>query len=583
MHSPEDVALDTSRFESRARLRSFLAIPPDETGVRWENSLRQGSDSTHSLSQFAGRLVCAFARDLLTRLAAAPGPLALPELLAALKIDSKQRSLVAKALRGLCQYVFVVADYDPARADLRLGLWPGLRERLVGASTPAPPPPPAAEPLETFLEPFVCSDMAQVVATAAATPIPVKKQSRVALFAANARKIAGQFTTVPKWVGDGLFEGEQRANVATIAAWDFGWLELDHRKFHFTASRAGRDWLARSPTERLRHVLDLLRQRRWGSPKWSCNGWNFSELAGTVRLTPSDSDILACEQEICAAWLEAPTGLWVATDRWLDHAARTRNPIAAAAGPDAMLVVARRDEWRGFVWVKKEAELLEPEARKMLEDFLFKRLIPLGGVELGRHGAKSTVFRLTEFGRYYLGARKEFPSLNEAATGRVIVQPNFEIMFLGRNLVAEAGLAGFCERIGRDTGAVFRLTRSAVQQALHNGHSVTSILAALREVSDRDIPANVATELAGWGDSRRTFHTSHATLIRCPDATVALRIHSLLPTTTLRLSDTILELTAPLTTPQRRKLETAGLFREAADDHDPEPPPTRRKRRRRRW
>lgn len=584
-HPLADVELDLARFASRARFRSFLAIPPDQNGVRWESAQRQYSAGMHSLAQFSGQLVCGFARRILERLAAAPGPLPLPELLGQLGFDPKQRGLVAKALRALCQYVFTIADYDHDRGDLRLGLWPGLSQRLADTCA-APAPPAAAPPPATiFHDPFFCADIAQVIASAAANPIPLKRQARVEIFAAKARELATQFAEVPEWVGDGLFKGPERAVAATLSAWSFGWLDLESRRFRLAASQAGRDWLALAPSRRLQSLLDLLRLRRWGSRHWSSGGWNFSELTGRVRLTPSDDDILACEDEIAAAFLDTPGDAWLDVACWLDCAARTRNPIAAVVGPDATVCVARPDEWRGLIWVRREAELLEDEAFAMLADFLFKRLIPLGGAELGRGAGKSTVFRLTGFGRYYLGARRDFPALDDSAAGRVVVQPNFEVMFLGRNLLAEADLAGFCERIGHHTGAVLRITRQSVQQALHAGSSAESILATLRRIGDRELPANVAAEIAGWAGSRRTYHTGHAILIRCPDATVALRIHGLLPAITRPLNDTVLELSSPLTSPQRRKLEAAGMFQQqpAEPDDDPPPPTRPRRGRRRRW
>ena len=556
----DGVELDLSRFASRSRLRSFLAIPPDEGGQRWESAQRQSSSSFNALSQFTGKVVCFFAREILNRLIAAPGPLDLTEILADIQYDKKQISFVGKALRGLCQYVFTVAACDPACNGLVIGLWPGLKQQLDGGIA-FPPPPPAKAPATTFVAPFLCSDIAAVIVHAASKPILLKQTAGLELYAAEERKIADLLEEVPSWIGNGLFQERVRASVAAFAAAGFGWLTLPTSRSQFVASPAGRAWLVLPPAKRLEQLLMHLRETRWNNLRLHSLALPFCHVTGRIRRTAADSDILACEDGIAAAFSEVPTDTWIDTDAWLDYAARARNPIVATVGAETAVVIPKQDDWRGIIWVKRDSESLDSEARIMLEDFLFKRLIPLGGAELGCGQGKKTVFRLNEIGRYYIGATREFPTSDSPANGRVIVQPNFEIMILGSHLLAEADLAAICERTGSKSGAVFRITRQSIQQALHQGATTDSILATLRGLSDCELPANVVTEIGGWSSSRKTFFTRAATLLVCPDATVAARIRGLLPASTVPLNDTTLELIAPLTTPQRRKLEAAGIFK----------------------
>ena len=556
-----EVKLDLNRFASRSRLRSFLAIPPDENAVRWEAEQRQCGDSFHALCQFSGKVVCGYAREILTRLVAAPGPLDLTGLLNDIGFDKKHTSFVSKAMRGLCQYVFTIAACDPAGERLLIGLWPGLKRHLEVATLRPPPPPAAKAPAITYVAPFVCADIAAVIVHAATKPITLKQTAGLELYAAEERIIAAQLEEVPSWIGDGLFSGRVRASVATFAAAACGWLTMSHRKSHFIASEAGRDWLALPAANRLQMLLDYLRDVRRGNIPANFCGLPFAHVTGRVRRTASDQDILACEDGIAAAFRDVPTDAWTATEAWLDHAALAHNPIVATVGADAVVVIPKPDAWRGITWVKRDAESLESEARTMLADFLFKRLIPLGGAEIGCGHGKTTVFRLNEIGRYYIGASREFPAAGSAANGRVIVQPNFEIMILGSHLLAEADLAAFCERTGAKSGAVFRITRKSIQQALHHGATADSVIATLRGLSDCELPANVVTEIGGWAESRKTFFTRPATLLVCPDATVAARIRSLLPAVTAPLNDTTLELLAPLTAPQRHKLENIGIFK----------------------
>ena len=557
------------RFASRQRLRSFLALKKGEPGLRWEIDQRQAASSYSTSSFWTGSVVTELARRMLARLVEAGRPLLLGDLVASLKIDSKQPAILAKAIRGLVQYVFVVIDLDPAQDDLRISLWPALRDRLEKATVTETLPQAVASPPESSGTGFFFSDLAVVVA-AAANPLPLKQQTTIELHSALTKELAARLAHVPDWVGGGSFTGSQRIQVAVGAAWGFGYLSPQSGgKRALASTKAGRDWLALPAGERMQAVLDTVRRRRWRTGQWTNTHWNFLPTYEQIRRTPSDNDIMVFEDEIAEAWKHLPLDVWHETNAWLDHAARVHNPITARVGAEGMVMVSKPDDWRGLRWVKRAAENLEAEARKMLASFLLLRLIPFGGVEVGRVASEATAIRLTEVGRYFLGARLDFPPIEDSGAGRVLLQPNFEIVFLGPNLAAEAVLGAFCERIGQNTGTIFRLTKARVQQALHSGTSVERILRTLRETTGREPPANVATELGAWATTKRTYRSDVALVLRCPDAATARRVHGVLGEASVLHGETLVELTAPLTAGRRRKLEQAGVF----EDAPPEPPP----------
>ena len=84
-------------------------------------------------------------------------------------------------------------------------------------------------------------------------------------------------------------------------------------------------------------------------------------------------------------------------------------------------------------------------------------------------------FRLTDVGRYILGLAGDFSYRPEkSAGGEIVVQPNFEIVFLSPSPLAEAMLARFAERLPsaargrRGIGALFKITRAAIYAATYN-------------------------------------------------------------------------------------------------------------------
>ena len=97
---------------------------------------------------------------------------------------------------------------------------------------------------------------------------------------------------------------------------------------------------------------------------------------------------------------------------------------------------------------------------------------------------------------------------------------------------------------------------------MQNGSTLERIIESLEAVSSKGIPANVRTEITAWAQSRRTFTVRAAMLLTCTAPQVALKVHGILKKNSVLLNETTMELTQPLTSVQRRKLEAAGLFLE---------------------
>ena len=78
------------------------------------------------------------------------------------------------------------------------------------------------------------------------------------------------------------------------------------------------------------------------------------------------------------------------------------------------------------------------------------------------------------------------------------MQPTFEVVFLSPSPAAEAVVGRFGERVGREVGLLFRLTKQSIQRAGAAGMGTREVLGALERFSRSPVPANVAHELSGW-------------------------------------------------------------------------------------
>lgn len=149
----------------------------------------------------------------------------------------------------------------------------------------------------------------------------------------------------------------------------------------------------------------------------------------------------------------------------------------------------------------------------------------VGVVDLGYDGDELQGFRITPRGAVMLGIQppESLAAQDEPApdTGRLVVQPNFQLMALGPvSLALLARLDLFADRERADRGAFeYRLTRESVYRAQQLGMDAADVLHTLDQDGDTDIPQNVRRTLDEWAThhERIVFRTG-ASLLQAANA-----------------------------------------------------------------
>lgn len=135
---------------------------------------------------------------------------------------------------------------------------------------------------------------------------------------------------------------------------------------------------------------------------------------------------------------------------------------------------------------------------------------------------------LTPLGKALLQRQSPLPFPQSGPAVSVIVKPDYEIVFLQASSRAEAELAVFCRRIHTGhVGALFRITRDALFQAMEHGKTSEGFLDALRSCC-ASIPQNVLTEIQSWQESTRVATTRHIQILQFAseeDARHAVSLH----------------------------------------------------------
>ena len=196
-----------------------------------------------------------------------------------------------------------------------------------------------------------------------------------------------------------------------------------------------------------------------------------------------------------------PVSTFVRFADFAEYQAAIGSPLSAAGMPSAAEAGPSEQSAAGAALATEEA--IEELWKSFLGIFLGRCLLALGGAEAGLTADGRQGFRMTGNGRRLLGLAGEgeesaASAPPETAATELIVQPNFEIVFLSPSAGAEAILGRFCERIGREVGVLFRLTRQSLTRAAAAGLEVQTVLDALGQGSKSPLPPNVEHEIRGW-------------------------------------------------------------------------------------
>ncbi|MCK5133884.1 MAG: helicase-associated domain-containing protein, partial [Candidatus Sabulitectum sp.] len=198
-----------------------------------------------------------------------------------------------------------------------------------------------------------------------------------------------------------------------------------------------------------------------------------------------------------------------------------------------------------------------------LMSFMLNVMLPLGCFSFGTDQASGqTVLSLSDTGRFLLGKLDSIQT-NENTSPNIIVQPNFEIVFLNNFASAEAKLVRLAQRVGINVGTLFKLTRESIFNAVENGMNATAIIQTLTDISCKPLPGNVEEQLKSWVKQCRHISVSHPVMLQCPDKETVLRIKAIGGIKVTVVSDTILTVSNRKDIkPLMKKLNKKGIFRE---------------------
>jgi hypothetical protein len=372
-----------------------------------------------------------------------------------------------------------------ADLEVLVGIWPAAARRRRRLAVVLAPEPVAVD--QVFSHPFLVEDMTTLLIASRGQPIPIRRGDDKP-FARYVEEASGALLTLPPWL-EGMtgLTLDSRIALALQALRVTGLLGVPGAAAAPLLPAAGADeWIRRPIGERTQLVRDRL-----------CEGDGRPRLLALLeedRLFDGDrqAEILPW---LAQAFGSVPTSGCIRFADFAEYQAAIGSPLGAPAEP------GDGREPTGSSFTSEEA--MEELWKSFLGVFLGRCLLSLGGAEAGLAAEGKPAFRMTEAGLCLLGVST--PSRGAADHGStpteapLIVQPNFEIVFLAPSPAAEAELGRFCERIGREIGVLFRISRQSLQRAGTAGMGAEEVITLLARRSRNPLPANVQHEIRGWG------------------------------------------------------------------------------------
>ncbi|MDD9986448.1 MAG: helicase-associated domain-containing protein [Spirochaetaceae bacterium] len=506
------------------------------------------------------------AKELIDAVVAHGGPIAVSDLFEAAG-ERSHRDTLAAGLEFAFREALLLIVADAALLPF-VCIWPPILHRLRRGRA-ASPRESTFRSVELLCRPLLVEDIATLLLDAIAEP-PRLKSGTYHLFARNLRAVGASLSAVPAWIAPEFAPLNPDRRVARAAHFALS-LRLataqegagTNRKLVVTDQ--GRRWLTRPAKERLKEILDLLREDAMLRPEeshefldpWYAEDPEAVPLNFVPHVHGMSWFVGSPERGVVDAFRAVGRESILDLQAFVRFHAEERNPLL------------ERTHVMGYEQAmdSEGSVIAERVWGSTLLAFVHERLIPLGGIALGPVTEGDAGFRMTDIGRYLLGEADDFDLDASADTGDVIVQPNFEIVFLSPSptdqVRARVFAAPTAAMKGPDAvGTLFVINRASIQRAVTAGQDAEQVIAAAGDLSKQPLPANVSRQIRDWAAEVRWIEVRPAVVVDCGDAETAAHVLAAAGKRGRPLSESVVELVegADLTPAIRRKLISRGIF-----------------------
>lgn len=471
---------------------------------------------------------------------------------------------LGRAIHLLLKYMLLFPALDRESHLIQLGIWPSVHNFLHGVKHELLTVDCAVVPISSFL----LDDMVTILIETSANPIPLKQSNRE-MYAASASTLENNLSPLsPLALTIIKAPSDIRVPLALKELYNHKLAKISqiNGSLYCSITPKGIKWLDKSNSKRLKHYLTNLRETILT---------HDSQDKATIKTLLKSHEPARLYQEEWpqrthkhldlrgAAFSAFNTFLdWdlpVSLNSFIRIQCNNNNPLLKLFHAGVPLII---DHDYHDTFLNTPNEIIDYWKDRLMS-FMSNVMLPLGCFSLGTDQTSGqTVLSLSSNGKFLLGKLNSLQT-HENNSPNIIVQPNFEIVFLNSFASAEARLVRLAQRVGIGVGTLFRLTRESIFNAVENGMDASAIIQTLTDVSCKPLPGNVEEQLKSWVKQCRHISVSHPVMLQCPDKETALRIKSAGGKKVTVISDTVLTFSNRKDLkPLMKKLNKKGIFRE---------------------
>jgi len=385
--------------------------------------------------------------------------------------------------------------------------------------------------------PYLLEDMALVLRRAMSEP-PRLKSDHVTFLKKVEDELSDMLVELPPHLLE-LFpqSGKERlteavhflinARLATKAG-------MSSKSMSLVISELGHKWLNSTIEQKLEVVFAALKASRARVGVSYIKSFEFAPCPVPLMVNRRDVDL---SDDLINVYSHLKPEVVVGYNSFIDEQVADGNPLALIAersGLNSISIGAnhylRRPEELAVIW------------RDYLRSFMFQRLFALGCISFGTDSGGQLAFMFHSAGSYLLGGAESLEFEEQGADKVLIVQPDFDVVFLRPSPAVESRLTPFAERIGSGLGVLFKITRQSIMHAASLEMEADEVLEILQLYSLQPVSANVESEIRCWFGQCCYIKGSEAYVVTCPDHSTLMRIVEVAGGQVTVVSDTVLVL-----------------------------------------
>ena len=385
--------------------------------------------------------------------------------------------------------------------------------------------------------PYLLEDMVIVLMRCLAEP-PRLKTDHVSFLKKVEEQLSNQLVEIPPHLS-GHFQTSNTERLAEAVRFLFNLhlttkAGLSSKSMNLVITEFGHKWLNSSTEKKLETIYSGLCEAKRTRRIAYINTFKFSPCPIPLMVRREDFEPTS---DLIKAFGSLVVDEYILFDQFIDHQVKVCNPLRAIAADSGFASITIGHDH--FVKSTGEVDLIWAD---YLKNFLFTRLFALGAVTFASGDNGQLALALNTAGSYLLGLSETFSYADSNSDKILIVQPDFDIVFLAPSPVVESKLTPFAQRLSSGIGVLFKITRASIMAAASVEMTADDVLFTLAEHCLQPVSSNVEIEIRGWFDQCSYFEGHETYIIKCPDHTTMMRVLEIAGSLVTPISDTVLEL-----------------------------------------